>query len=76
MRGGGHDARQVVVAEHQRPLDGARGEHDAIGADAVQALARLAGAARGRRQVILQLLDGLDHVHVVQRERAGARHDA
>ncbi len=41
-RGGGEDARQVVVAENQRPLDGPGREHDAVGADAVQALARLA----------------------------------
>ncbi len=38
---GQHDAGPVVVGEHDRPLDGARGQDGALGHDAPEALARL-----------------------------------
>ena len=43
---GQHHARPVVAGEHQRPLEGAGGEHDRVGADRPVAVARLALAAR------------------------------
>ena len=52
---GQHDAGAVVVAEHDGPLDGAGGEHRALGHDAPQALARL---VRGR--LCHMIVDALD----------------
>ena len=71
---GQHDAGAVVVAEHQRPLDGAGGENAAPGEDAPQALARL---VRGRLgDVVVDALQRRVGAAVVDADHRRARHDA
>ena len=69
-----HDAGPVVAGEHDRPLDGAGGQHRPLGHDAPQALPRL---VRWRhRQVVGDALDGRVGAAVVHAEHRAARHDA
>ncbi|KDB51290.1 hypothetical protein X805_31030 [Sphaerotilus natans subsp. natans DSM 6575] len=67
-----HHAGQVVVAEDQRALDRAGGQHDMAGADLVLPLARQVGLARADRQVILHQLDGQHQIVLVEAEGGGA----
>ena len=70
-----HDARPVVVGEHQGPLERARGQHDLPRPDLPQALA---GQMRGgdRRQMIAHALEQAQVVVVVVAKRGGAREHA
>ena len=73
-RGGGqHDARQVVVGEHQVSFDGAGGEHHAPGTDQPQAMARPMGRRFG--QMIRHPLEQAHDIVVEIAERRGARQD-
>ena len=75
-RVGRHAARHVVVAEHERALVRAAGEHDRARADAVQAVARLAGAGALAEAVAGALPGGGEVVIVQARERGvGQPHD-
>ena len=73
--GEGHDAGQVVVAIDERAVDAAAGEQDLSRADFVQALPRLVGVARRRRQVVLALFERLDVVVVVHGNGGATRED-
>ncbi len=71
-RAGQHVARQVVVGVHQRPLVGAGGEHHALGAHAVHAVAHLA-QRRGFAEVVGEALVDGEEVVVVVAVHRGAR---
>ena len=71
---GQHDAGTVVVAEHQRALDGAGRNHASFGVDAPQALARL--VLRRHRHVVVDALQRRIGAVVVDAEHRGARQDA
>ena len=73
--GEGHDAGQVVVAIDERAVDATAGKQDLSRADFVQALARLVGVARRRRQVVLFLFERLDVVVVVHGDGGATRED-
>ena len=68
----GHHAGQVVVAEDQRALDRAGGQHHLAGADLVLPLARQVRVARADRQVVLHQLDRQHQVVLVEAEGGGA----
>lgn len=68
-----HHTRQVVVAEHDRPLVRARCENDALGADLPQQLAR--ALAHRDRQMIRQALRDGHEVVILIAERGTARED-
>ena len=74
QRAGQHHARQVVVAEHHRPLMGAGGQHDLRSAHAPQPLAE--ALALGQRQVVGQRLADGEEVAVVVTEHHAAADDA
>ena len=69
-----HHARPVVVAEHQGPLDGTRGDDAPLGEHPPSALARL---VRTRlRQMVGHPLDDAERTVVVGAEHGRARHQA
>ena len=70
-RAGQHHARHIVIAEHQGPLDGARGQNHLFGAHPVQALAR--AVWRGEAQVIAAPLDNAQEIMIVIAEYRAAR---
>ncbi len=73
-RGGEHDAGQVVVGKHNRTLDGAGGEHHALGAHPPQALPGLVG--RRHRQVIADAFAHRQQILIVVAEGSGAAKNA
>src|SRR3546814_9875057 len=68
---GQHDARPVVVAEHDGPLDGAGGNYHLARPERPVALARLAFGRDGA--VVGDALDGAQRVVVVVAVDGGAR---
>ena len=70
-RAGQHHARHIVIAEHQGPLDSARGQNHLFGAHPVQALAR--AVWRGEAQVIATPLDNAQEIMIVIAEYRAAR---
>ena len=73
-RAGQHDAGPVVVAEHQRPLDRAGGQHAPPGHDLPEALARQVRRRLG--QMVADPLDRAVGAAVVDAEHRGAPQDA
>src|SRR5262245_26324640 len=53
---GQHHARSVIVAEHQRPLDGTSGKNTPFGEDAPESVTRF--KFRWHRKMIVDALDG------------------
>lgn len=70
----GHHARQIVIAEHERPLVRARGEDHALGAHLPDHLAR--ALAHRHRQMIGEPLHDGHEVVILIAERGAAREDA
>ena len=70
-RAGQHHARHIVIAEHQGPLDGARGQNHLFGAHPVQALAR--AVVRGEALMIAAPLDNTEEIMIVIAEYRAAR---
>ena len=72
-RTGEHDAGPVVVGKHQRPFQGAGGQHHAPGADAPEDLPRCC-AVRARPQMIPHPLQGGQQVVIVVSVDRGPGH--
>ena len=66
-----HNAGNIVVGKHQRPFKGTGGEHHALGAHAVQALASTGGSAQ--RLVVAATLQNTDKIMVVIAKGGAAR---
>ena len=75
-RSGCHDTGEIIISEHKRPLNCASGQHDAIGAYTMQALAALSVNPLLGRYVVLHRLNGLNQIGVVERKRTGAGQNA
>ena len=73
-RRGQHDAGPVIVGKGDRPLDGAGREHDLLGANLPQAVARRA-LASARRIVVGDPLEQHDVVVMPVADGGGARQD-
>ena len=58
-----HNAGNIVVSKHQRSFKGTGGQHHALGAHPVQALATSGGSAQ--RQVVAATLQNTDKIMVV-----------
>ena len=71
---GQHDSGAVVVAEHDRPLDGAGGEHGALRHDAPEPQARL--MLRRHRHVVIDPLDRGISPAIIDADDRGPSHDA
>ncbi len=69
--GGQHDARPVIAAEDDGPVDRARRQHGAPGDDLPKSLAR--HVMWGDRQMIADAFDGAIAI-VIESEHRGARH--
>ena len=70
-----HDARPVVIREHQRSLERAGGQHDLAGPDFPQALAGQMRRGIGRK-MIGHPLEQPEEIVIVVAERRGAREHA